>query len=385
MKRNVLIGAIVAMLVAAVIVLAFVIRPAQSRESIEIGAILPLTGDAAQYGKACQRGIDLAIEQLNAEGGVNGRELRVIYEDSQAVPTAAVSAVNKLIAVDGVKLVVGDMFSSTTLAIAPIAQKKGVVLISPTASAQAVPQTGDHVFSIYPSDAYDGQFLGHATRRLWPDISRVAIVYAQAEAMVTCKEAFKAVIKGSEIEITSENGIPPGTRDLSTIATRIAGGRPQAIFCALYLPEMAALLRDTARQGMKAQFLGISTCYDPKLFDLAGKDAEGLVFSAPFFDVDSSAADVKTLVSKYERRYGERPNVWAAYGYDVVGIAAQGIRLSEGDPATLNSAIASISGFRGATGTTSFNSDGSVTKQMRLLKAVVSSRAFSPVSQSSKK
>lgn len=144
---------------------------------------------------------------------------------------------------------------------------------------------------------------------------------------------------------------------------------------------MAVLLRDAARQGMSAQFIGISTCYDPKLFDLAGKDADGLVFSAPFFDIASGDPEVKAFVSGYEHRYGEKPNVWAAYGYDVVCIAAKGIHLSEGEAGQMCTTIASISGFRGATGTTSFNSDRSVTKQMRLLRAVASSRTFIPVSE----
>lgn len=370
---------VVAVLLAGTVILAEFTR--STDRFVKIGAILPLTGDAAQYGKACQRGMDLAIEQLNAQDNTNGKALSIVYEDSQAVPATAVSAMNKLIAVDRVKLITGDMFSATTLAIAPIAQREGVVLISPTASAQAVPMTGDHVFSIYPSDAYDGEFLGKSMHKLWPSFSRVAIVYAQAEAMVTCKDAFRAAIEGAGIEITTDDGIPPGTRDLSTVVTRIASGKPQVVLCALYLPEMAVLLKEAATQRLALQFLGISTCYDPKLFDLAGNAAEGLVFSAPFFDVESGDPGVKDFVSAYEFHYGEKPDVWAAYGYDVVRIAAKGIRSSEGEPGSLYSHIASISGFHGATGTTSFNPDGSVTKQMRLLKAVVPSRSFTPVSE----
>lgn len=234
MSKNAWIGVALVAVAVLVGIILFVVATHQGQANVvKIGAILPLTGDAAQYGKACQRGMDFAAEQLNARNDANGKTLSIVYEDSQAVPTAAVSAINKLIAVDGVKLVIGDMFSSTTLAIAPIAQRKHIVLISPTASAQAISRTGDHVFSIYPSDAYDGEFLGNSMHRLWPNFSRVAVVYTQAEAMVTCKDAFTVAIKDAGIEITSENGIPPGTRDLSTVVARIAGGKPQAVFCAL--------------------------------------------------------------------------------------------------------------------------------------------------------
>ena len=114
--------AIIALLMpVGIIVFKAVTRQGQAN-IVKIGAILPLTGDAAQYGKACRCGMDLAVKQLNAQGGVLGKTLCIIYEDSQAVPSTAVSAINKLIAVDGVKLIIGDMFSSPTLAIAPIGQ-----------------------------------------------------------------------------------------------------------------------------------------------------------------------------------------------------------------------------------------------------------------------
>ena len=377
-KRRSTVATVTALVIIAAVVLILVTKRRQllNGQAIRIGVILPLTGDAAQYGKACQRGVTLAIEQLDTKGGVLDRELRVIYEDSQAIPKAAVSSINKLISLDRVHVVVGDMFSSTSLAIAPIAQESRVVLISPTASSGSVPRTGDHVFSIYPSDAYDGQFLGNELIRRWSDSSRVAIVYAQAEAMVTCKDAFRSAIKNAGFEVTSEDGVPPGTPDLSTVATRVAGGRPQVVFCALYLPELAALLREAARQGLTAKFVGVSTCYDPSLFELAGKDADGLIFSAPFFDVGSSAVEVTAFVSAYEHRFGEKPNVWGAYGYDVIRIAARGLELADGDLSRLPQALAGISGFPGATGTTSFNPDGSVVKDMRLLRADFSSRTF---------
>ena len=345
---------------------------------IHVGVVLPLTGDAAQYGKALQAGADLAIEQINAAGDTNAQKLVLTYEDSKAEPTAAVSAVNKLIGADHVQLVIGDMFSSTTLAIAPIAQRNRVVLVSPTASAEAVPRVGDYIFSIYPSDAYDGQFLAEAIQTLWPDSTRVAIIYAQAEAMITAKDAFKKKLQGSRFQVVSEQAVPPGTKDLSSAVTTIQPADPQIVFIAAYLPETATFLRQAAQQGLKGKFVGISTCYDPKLFELAGAAANELIFSAPFFEADSTSPQVAPFVAAFKQSYGKAPDVWAAYGYDVVKIVAHALEKSGGDSEQLRRAIASTSNYQGATGTTSFTPDRGVNKELRLLKADASSRAFVP-------
>ena len=171
-----------AALFAVLVIIFIVIQPKKEPEVIKIGAILPLTGDASIYGSALKEGLDLALEEINTKGGIIGKKVVVIYEDSQADPKVAVSAINKLINIDKVKIILGEMFSSVTLAIAPIAQKSQVVLISPTVSAEAVPNVGDYIFSIYPSDAYDGKFLANF---VYNEIEKknAAIIFVQADAM----------------------------------------------------------------------------------------------------------------------------------------------------------------------------------------------------------
>ncbi len=348
--------------------------------TISIGVILPLTGDAAQYGKSLQLGADLAAEEINRKGGINGHEIRLLYEDSKGEPATAVSAINKLISFDKVEMVIGVMFSSTTLAIAPIAQQNRVVLLSPTASAVAVPRVGDYVFTIYPSDAYDGEFLANRVKELWPDSTRVAVVYVQAEAMITAKDAFARTAKEKGLSIVAEQGVAPGTRDLASVVTRVRRAKPAVVFIAAYLPETALFLRQAGQQGLNVKFVGLSTCYDPKLFELAGDAAGAVVFSAPVFDVESSAPVVSSFVNTYKQRYGNAPDLWAAYGFDAVGIAARALASSAGkDSAGLRNALAATSAYQGVTGSTSFNPDRTVTKELLLLRADTSQKKFVPV------
>ena len=119
---------------------------AREEKEVKIGAILPLTGDAALYGEICKSAADLAVEDINAKGGIRGRQLAIIHEDSQADPKLAVSAANKLISVDKVSAIMGAMGSSEVLALAPILNEKKVVLVSPAATSHKISDSGDYIF-----------------------------------------------------------------------------------------------------------------------------------------------------------------------------------------------------------------------------------------------
>ncbi|MCK4458341.1 MAG: ABC transporter substrate-binding protein [Methanosarcinales archaeon] len=132
-------------------------------DEIRIGAILPLTGEAAEYGEDAKLGIDLAVEEINAAGGINGKRIQVVYEDSQATPSQGVSAIQKLTTVDKVPVIIGAMASSVTLAIAPIAEENKVVLLSPASSAPQITEAGDYIFRTEFSDAYGGKAQAELT------------------------------------------------------------------------------------------------------------------------------------------------------------------------------------------------------------------------------
>lgn len=376
MSKKIWVGIVVVVLVT--ITLFIIKNDNQHEDFIKIGAILPLSGDAATYGKALQKGMELVVIEINSGGAVLDKPIAIVYEDSGADPKTAVSAINKLINADKVPLIIGDMFSSTTLAIAPIAQKNRVVLISPTASAQAVPAVGDYIFTIYPSDAYDGEFIGEHLVQLWPEVQRVAVVFVQAEAMITCKEAFKLAAR-QHVQIVIEEVIPPESRDLSLLIPNLIKSKPDAVFVAAHMPETTLLIRQARERGMQSRFIGISTCYDPQIFELGGNVIDELVFSAPYFDTENQSSKVTTFVTDFEKMYNEKPNVWAAYGSDVVKIASAAFsKASSGMP--LRDAVAETHDFDGLTGNTTFKPDRTVWKELRLMKVDVNSKSFKPVS-----
>ena len=131
-------------------------RPGESNAS-SVGCITPLTGDGADYGAATKRGLDLATEKINNNGGVNGKPLRVIYEDDQMSGRVATNAIQKLITIDRVPVIIGAFGSSVTLAIAPIAEKNKVVLFSASSTADAIRDAGDYIFRDVPTNRAQGK------------------------------------------------------------------------------------------------------------------------------------------------------------------------------------------------------------------------------------
>jgi len=333
---------------------------------IKIGAIAPLTGNAAVYGTALKKGMDLAIGTINRGGGVGGKKLIVIYEDSQADAKLAVSGYNKLVNVDKVSMILGDMFSSTTLAIAPIAQKEKIVLLSPTASAEAVPNTGDYIFSIYPSDSYDGKFIANFT---YGDLGyrSAAVIYVQADAMLMVNDAFTRTLRDLGGKVVSEEGYAPKTDDFRSILGKINFTEVDVIFIPGYLEEIVKLLRQAKELGITKQFITISTAFDSKLFELSGDAAEGLLMSAPFFESASKEPKVDSFLKSFSTNFGEAPDVWAAYGYDVVNIAAMAYTKSLANKTKLKDELLRISDYPGVTGMTSFLENGGVDKLLRIM------------------
>lgn len=338
-------------------------REKSKPQMIKVGAILPLTGDGAIYSSPLKKGIDLAVKRIHSK---TGEKVEVIYEDNQLDPKVAVAAINKLINVDKVKVILGGMFSSTTLAIAPIAQKEKVVLISPTASSEEVPNTGDYVFSIYPSDAYDGWVIANfSAEKLNKKIA--FSLFVQAEAMIAGKNAFKKELIKLGGKVIGEEGFAPNTSDFRSILTKVKSLEPDLVFLAAYLNELSKILVQAKELGVNTQFITISTAFDPKLFDLAGNATEGMLLSAPFFDPSSNFPQIVDFQKSYEREYDEKPNVWAAYGYDVMQIAWLGIYNSQKNHISIDKALLNIKNYPGITGKTTFRSNGSVAKELRIM------------------
>jgi branched-chain amino acid transport system substrate-binding protein len=328
----------------------------RSNEPIRIGVILPLTGEASSYGSECRRGIELAA-------AISAQPPELFFEDSKADPKQAVSALQKLIGYQRVTAIIGDMFSSTTLAIAPIAQQGGVVLLTPTAAAVEIPATGDHIFTIYPTSAFEGEFIANHVVQL--GITNCGVVVQNVQAAQEIADAFVRSINSRGGQILFVKEIPGGTRDFRSVIAAIRSENPSAIFVSAYAQEACLFIQQAREERLNWQFFSQSTLYDQKLLSSFGAALEGIQFSAPFFNDEADTPEIRAFRTAYKERFDSIPNVWAAYGYDAASALILAYRSAASKGTPLATSLSEIQ-MNGATGPLSFNPDRTAHRSMRI-------------------
>ncbi|KAF0221909.1 MAG: Extracellular ligand-binding [Geobacteraceae bacterium] len=338
---------------------------ANTGSAIKIGAVLPLTGDGAVYGLKEKEGIDLAVHEKNNSGGVKGRKIEIIYEDSKGEPASAVSATQKLIAQDKVNVIIGDAFSSPTLAMVPIIDKSKVLLMSPTASSPKLTNSSKYFFRVWPSDIAEGSVAAEvAVKRL--KLKRTAILHGNNDYSIGLRDVFKsAVIKyGKEVPVVESYN--EGDTDFRTQLLKIKSNNPDGIYLAGYAKEFAKILVQAKELNIKTKFISCGTFHEPEVLKIAGNAAEGVVFVQPFFDKDSNDKNIVKFVKSYEAKFKSEAGVYAAHGYDaalVVLSAMQG-GLSSDD---VRKSLIKLKNLQGATGKITFEKGGDVIKQFRIM------------------
>lgn len=333
---------------------------------IKIGAILPLTGDGAVYGIKEKEGIDLAVSEVNSTGGIQGQQVRVIYEDSKGESTSAVSALQKLITQDKVQVVFGDAFSSPTLAMIPIIDKNRVILMSPSASSPKLSNSSQYFFRVWPSDIAEGAVAAEiAMQKL--QLKKLAVLHGNNEYGIGLKEVFASTISklgGSVVIVETYN---EGDSDFRAQLTKIKKNSPDGIYLAGYAKEFAKILIQAKELDVKVQFMSCGTFHEPEILKIAGNAAEGVVFVQPFFDENSNDPVVQKFVKNYEVKFKSKAGVYAAHAYDAASIIFSTIKEKGMIIDDIRNALLNLINYQGATGSTSIMPGGDVIKQSRVM------------------
>jgi len=332
---------------------------------IKVGVIFPMTGDAGSYGERGRNGITLAVDEINAKGGVAGRKIQAIIEDSKADPKTGVSAMTKLTTVDQVPVVIGDIVSAVTLAAAPIAQSSKVVLLSPTSSAPAITEAGDYVFRIWPSDLAEGRAI--ATFAHNAGFKNVGILYMQNEYGVAIQDVFTKTLSGLGGQVTDALAYKPDESDFRSYLTKLAAKKPDAIYFVSYYKDGALAMKQAREIGVQSQFLGTTAIEDPKVFEVGGNALDGVIYPlASGFDVQSSNETVKTFVNAYKSRFQSDPDWVPAQCYDAMMLVAARMGKGETTGPELQKALAGTKGYQGVTGEITFDENGDVVKPVTI-------------------
>jgi branched-chain amino acid transport system substrate-binding protein len=320
-------------------------------DEIVIGEYGSLTGTAATFGISTRNGVDMAIAEVNAAGGVLGKQVRVIVEDDQGKPEEAQTVVTKLITSNKVVAILGEVASSRTLAAAPVAQQNGIPMITPSSTNTAVTEVGDYIFRVCYIDPFQGYVMAKFAASTLK-LTKVAILRdIKNDYSVGLADVFIERFKEMGGSITSDQSYSEGDTDFSAQLTSIKASNPQAVFVPGYYTEVGLIARQAKSLGLNVPLLGGDGWDSPKLTEIGGPALNGSYFSN-HYSVDDPKPEIQKFVSDYRAKYGETPDALAGLGYDAAKVLFDAMtRANSTDPKAVRDALAQTKGYAGLTGT----------------------------------
>jgi len=326
-----------------------------TESEVLIGSIMPLTGEAAKIGEAAKQVIDLAIEEVNAQGGINGKTVKVIYEDGRCGGKEAANSANKLVNVDKVQAIVGGYCSAETIAAAPLAEAQKVVMLSPCSSAPKISQAGDFIFRNYPSDAYQGKFVAEYVFNEMGK-TKAAILFTNGDWGIGIKDAFKKAFAELGGEIIEDMGFEQDTIDLRTQLSIIQNSDAEVIYAPTYSQAAAIMLKQAKELGITIPILGADAAYDSAVIESAGTAAEGFKFSV----IKSGAPD--EFRQKYIDRFGHDFLVCTEQSYDAAKLVVEAIKENGNTGTGIRDFLYSVKDYNGISGIHNFDSNGDLAR-----------------------
>lgn len=282
-------------------------------QPLQIGFTGPLSGELSTWGDKERKGIDLAIEEWNARGGIDDQKVAVVYQDSQCQGKMAAQNLEFLVS-QGIQAVIGDTCSSATLAAAPIAERNKIVLITPISGADSISQSGDYIFRNFIPNAYYGKVIAERIT-LSPTIQRIAVLYINNDTGVSWKNAFEHFFGK---QISGAFAYNPDEKDFRVLLTRANEQKPDLIIIAGYYPDGALILKQVRELGIETPFWGGGDAFDDPVFvEASGTAAEGFVFPTVPEGTDPT---FQQFEQRFEFKYGEKPSLFASYAYDTVQV-----------------------------------------------------------------
>lgn len=331
-----------------------------AKEAVSVGVIVPTTGSISVWGVNSERGIRLAAKQINAAGGIDGAELRLVVEDSECKPEKAVAALRGLIS-RGVQVVLGNICSSNVLAMAPIAEESQVVLFSTGASNPAISDAGDFVFRNWPSDSIQGDLTAEYAFR--HGFKNVAILYVDNAYGQGLEGEFRKHFQelGGTMALTPSETYAEGDDDFHAQLDRITGSGADALYLPAYTREYPLILRQLRELGSEIPVIASETFDDPQTIEQAGSAAEGVVFPSPAA-FDETTPQGREFAQAFEEEFGKPPGVTADTAFDAMEIVADALSSGARTGSAIKDYLYGLEDYKGVAGTVHFDANGDAQK-----------------------
>ncbi|HXF09449.1 MAG TPA: ABC transporter substrate-binding protein [Desulfuromonadaceae bacterium] len=319
-------------------------------DTIKVGEFASMTGSEATFGQSSHKGTQMAIDDLNAAGGVLGKKFDLIMEDDQSQAGQPATVVRKLISRDHVVAVLGEVASSKSLEAAPICQENKIPMISPASTNPKVTETGDYVFRVCFIDPFQGTVMANFALKTLKLKSVAVLTDVKSDYSLGLAKFFKEGFTSGGGKIIAEQNYSGGDKDFNAELTAIKAANPDGIFVPGYYTEVGLIARQARQLGLNVPLFGGDGWESSSLVPIGGQALEGNYFSTHYSPEDTSPA-VQNFVKAFKAKYNETPDAMAALGYDSAMILADAIkRAGATDGDKVRDALAATKDFQGVTG-----------------------------------
>jgi branched-chain amino acid transport system substrate-binding protein len=314
---------------------------ADSSEPIMLGVSGPLTGPNAQYGAQWKQGFDLALEEIHASGGVNGRKLAYSFEDSQSDPRQSVAIAQKFVSDPKIVMELGDFSSPASMAASPIYQRAGLVQFGFTNSHPDFTKGGDFMWSTSVSQADEQPLLAlYAVRHL--GLKKLAVLHQNTDWGRTSRDYFVKAAKDYGGDVVVTEGYIADERDFRSTLVRVRDTNPDGLVLISYYSDGALIARQARQVGLKQTICAASSVYSPKFLELGGDAVEDVHVGTRYFPEDPRP-EVRKFITAFKAKYnGQEPDSFNAYSYDAVNVAAAVLKIGGADRKAIKDAFAKV-------------------------------------------
>jgi branched-chain amino acid transport system substrate-binding protein len=323
---------------------------ASGGDVIKVGEFASLTGKEASFGQSSHDGTELAIDELNSQGGVLGRKLQLFTEDDQSKQGESKTIARKLISRDGIVALLGEVASGRSLEAAPVCQESHIPQISPSSTNPKVTEIGDYIFRVCFTDPLQGRVLARFAQKTLK-VTKVAVLTDAANTYsVGLATYFKEAFTAAGGEIVDEQKYSGGDKDFNAQLTTIKAAAPEAIFIPGYYQDVGLIALQARGLGIAIPLFGGDGWESQDLISIGGAAVEGTYFSTHFSPQESGPV-VQDFVKKFQARYGAMPDAMAALGYDSAMLLADAFKhAGTTDGPKVRDALAATRDFPGITG-----------------------------------
>jgi len=358
-------------LVGATILLAFV-SCAQKQNVIKLGLVAPLTGDVKTFGESTKNGFTVAVDEANAKGGINGKQIKVFIADDKNDPTEAANAGSKLINQDGVRLIIGSVSSKCSIPLSELCETMGAAMITPTSTNPKVTIRDDGtrkamVFRACFIDPFQGAVAAKfALDNLKAKTS--AILYDVGNDYVKGLAEFYRddFVKGGGTVVAYES-YAKDDADFSAILTKVKRENPDILYVPDYYNKVGLIAKQARQLGLKSVLMGGDGWDSPDMTKIAGEAIEGGYFTN-HYSPDDPRPEVQEWVKKYEARFGSKPDALATLAYDATSLMiAAATQAGSDDPAKVRDALQSVQ-MKAISGSVTFDSSGNPIKSAAIMR-----------------